>query len=405
VSFSQYTLLVMPALFLGCGAAPTGAERHVQAAPAVSALRDGRFEDATKQAGNTIGKDPQNPEALLVRAITRYRATTTQLVLDAETTLIGLDAGRINQRYLQTAGAQAEADLAAIEADLAEVDKSPDVSMELCLACWKGIDWTGDGRVNQRDELLLQIETDAHGEPLPEGDPRRTPTFHFDKGDVAWARAFVGFERAALDVVLAYDYTGLDEVLASGHDRPKHLVLKLVAPERIGAAKERLLEALDQSEAARQAYLAETDDDREWVPNPRQKSHPMPLPVDQALFETWGGVVSDVRHLAKGDEGIALVDIQTLLKGEWEVTGARGFIDIGAMLSRPRDITLDERDIELLDKEPTDLGKALAAILGEYYVAEMKPSPLPKRLLRMKGELDAHAEDIEHKLRYLFWLN
>ena len=39
------------------------------------------------------------------------------------------------------------------------------------------------------------------------------------------------------------------------------------------------------------AYLAETDDDREWVPNPKQQSHPMPLPVDAArigaLERTW----------------------------------------------------------------------------------------------------------------------
>jgi hypothetical protein len=273
------------------------------------------------------------------------------------------------------------------------------------LACWKGVDWTGDGRVNFRDEKLLQIEVDERGEELPEGDPRRTPTFRFDDGDIAWARAFVGFERAALDIVLAYDFSGLNEVMRDGKNRSHRVVLRLADKSRIVAAKTRLLEAIDQSAACRQAYLEETDDDREWVPNPRQKSHPMPLPVDQALYETWGGVLQDVRKLVEGDEGIGVADVAELLKGEFDVSGARGFVDIGAMLNRPKDIVIHEDDFKMLDKEPLNLGAALSMLLGEYYVDKMKPSALPKRLLRMKGEIDKHDEDIEHKLRYLFWLN
>jgi hypothetical protein len=253
--------------------------------------------------------------------------------------------------------------------------------------------------------LLLQIEIDEHGEPLPEDDPRRTPTFRFDDGDIAWARAFVGFERALLDVILAYDFSGVNEAFRNGDDMPKRLVLRLADKKRIAAAKTRLLEAIDQSAACRQAYLEETDDDREWVPNPRQKNHPMPLPVDQALYETWDGVLNDIRKLVKGDEGIALADIAELLKGEVKVSGARGFVNIGAMLENPKDVVILEEDIKMVDREPIHLSALASAMLGDYYVPSMKPSALPKRLSRMKGEVDAHQEDIEHKLRYLFWLN
>lgn len=131
----------------------------------------------------------------------------------------------------------------------------------------------------------------------------------------------------------------------------------------------------------------------------------MPLPVDQALYDTWGGVLDDMQKLINGDEGIAAADIAMLLKGEVDVSNARGFVNIGAMLNRPKDIVILERDVQMLDKHPIDLGASLAAILGEYHVAGMKPSGLPKRLARMKGEIDARQEDIEHKLRYLFWLN
>jgi hypothetical protein len=35
----------------------------------------------------------------------------------------------------------------------------------------------------------------------------------------------------------------------------------------------------------------------------------------------------------------------------------------------------------------------------------MKPSPLPKRIARMKGEVERSEETFGRKLRYLFWLN
>lgn len=380
------------------------AQRQAESAPAVHALQEGQFEEAQKKANLVLDKEAQTPEARLVRAITRYRATTKQLYIDGRTVVVGaFDAG-LNQRYLHSTAEQAEADLAAVDEDLAAAQKASNVSLELCLACWKDVDWNGDGRVNFRDERLLQIEVDEKGKELPEDDPRRTPTFRFDHGDIAWARAFVGFERAALDIVLAYDFSGLNDVMRD-NKHSKRLVLRLIDKDRIAAAKARLLESIEQSAACRQAYLEETDDDREWVPNPRQKSHPMPLPVDQALYETWGGVLEDLNKIAKGDEGIAVADIAELLKGEVKVTGARGFIDIGAMLNRPKDIVLAEQDIKMLDEDSVNLGAALSAILGEYYVDKMKPSALPKRLMRMKGEVEAHEEDIEHKLRYLFWLN
>lgn len=401
----RYFLLMGAALFLGCGG-PTLAQRQAESAPAIQALQQGQFEEAAKKANTALEKDSQTPEALLVRAITRYRTTMTQLALDGRTVVVGaFEAGGVNQRFLHTIAEQAEGDLATVDADLAAAQKGDHVSLELCLACWKGVDWTGDGRVNFRDEKLLQIEVDERGEELPEDDPRRTPTFRFDDGDIAWARAFVGFERAALDIVLAYDFSGLNKVMRDRHERADRLVLRLVDKSRIAAAKTRLLEAIEQSAACRKAYLEETDDDREWVPNPRQKSHPMPLPVDQALYETWGGVLEDLRKIVEGDEGIAVADLAELLKGEIEVSGARGFVDIGSMLNRPKDIVLLEQDVKMLDREPVNLGAALSTILGEYYVDKMKPSALPKRLARMKGEIDAHEEDIEHKLRYLFWLN
>jgi hypothetical protein len=180
-------------------------------------------------------------------------------------------------------------------------------------------------------------------------------------------------------------------------------VLKLGQPERIQAARERILFGLDQSEKSRRLYLAETDDDREWVPNPRQKNHPLPLPVDAALYETWGGVVGDLKHIVQGKEGLSVTELAQLGDHKWE-NPPRGYVDIGGMLAHPKDIVIDLDAVEKLER-PQDVEAALASVLGDYYRKDMKPSPILGRLNRMKGEVDRHEESIERKLRYLFWIN
>jgi hypothetical protein len=74
------------------------------------------------------------------------------------------------------------------------------------------------------------------------------------------------------------------------------------------------------------------------------------------------------------------------------------------MLSRPRDITLDLDELRRMERR-RDLDRALSALLGDHYVRGMPPSPLPRRLLRMKGEIEHSEKGLERKLRYLFWLN
>ena len=113
--------------------------------------------------------------------------------------------------------------------------------------------------------------------------------------------------------------------------------------------------------------------------------------------------MGDVRRLVEGDEGLHLGDALKLA-GERSRVPIHGYLDVGRMLSHPKDIVLDLREIERLD-QGHDVDGALASVLGEYYVREMKPSPLLRRLERVKGEVEQHHEELNHKLRYLFWLN
>jgi hypothetical protein len=397
----------------GDGSAPDGPAMSTEdlrryqgsAQGGIDALRAGDFKAAAQQAAQILEAEPHNPQAHLVSAIANYRRVMHQQWLDVRTVLFGgLEAGGFNHRYMRSALTETETELGKVEASLAIAARHPDLSLELCLACWE-IDWNNNGRVDNRDRLLFQIEQDKHGKAIPDGDPRRKPTFRFDVGDVAWARAFVSFQRALLSLVLAYDWDALDQVIGS-LDRgkpPKVVVIRLKHAERVAAARRLILAGLAHADDSRRAYLAETDDDREWVPNPRQRNHPLPMPIDQAVYDTWKGVVGDLTRLVQGQEGLSVAQLAQLGDHQWK-RPPRGYLDFGRMLSQPKDIVIKPTELERLI-EARQVETALKSVLGDYYVPTMQPSPLIGRLNRMKGEMERGEESLERKLRYLLWLN
>lgn len=130
-----------------------------------------------------------------------------------------------------------------------------------------------------------------------------------------------------------------------------------------------------------------------------------------ACYDTWQKILQDVQNLMKGNEGLSVAEIAQLGEHKWR-TPPKGFINISKMLDKPKDIIIgNEALYHILDanhsseENPTEAEAALKDILGEYYVPEMKPSPLLKEFVRMKSEIDRHEEPLERKLRYLLWLN
>jgi hypothetical protein len=338
------------------------APKRVAAAVSLEQLQRGEFDKAHQSAGALVKADPDNPYGHVVRAITHYKKTMHQLSTDLRTVAFGaLRAGGFNHRYMRSALQQAEEELGRVDRDLAAAEH-PDLALELCLACWE-VDWNHNGRVDRMDRLLFQIERDAQGRPIPADDPRRKPTFRFDHGDVLWARAFVSFQRAALDLVLAYKWTELDRLFAlvRSNDKPT-ITLRLDKPELVARARKGLLRGLDFADRTRKAYLAETDDDREWVPSPRQKNHPLPLPVDDRLYETWRHVVADLQKLVRGEEGLSVAALAQLGDHKWD-SPPRGYVDIGRMLTRPRDIVVEIAQLQRLNLDDKgDVEQLLSSI-------------------------------------------
>jgi len=398
-------LLALAAAAAAC--APSLQQRQLDAKTALEGLADSEFEEAGESAERVLERDDGNPYAAAVAAIARYKAVMHDLVSDVITLVIAAEAtGHVNARYMKSSFAGAEAELAKIDDLLAVAAAEPEISLELCVACMR-VDWNRNGRIDDRDRALLEVEIDEHEQPIPEGDPMRRPTFRFDRGDFLWARAFVAFQRAALDLAIAYDWS--DILGAARLEEGDDLRIRLLDAARVADAKERILEGLDLADLAREAYLAETDDDREWLPNPRQEDHPMPMPVDEALYETWENVVGDVRRLVRGEEGLDVSEIARLGDHEWK-NPPRGYIDVGRLLDDPHDIVLrgtmcDEIEEGMEEGNRRAVEAVLDGLLNDAYVRKMPRSPLPSRLARMQREVERGVESLGRKLRYLLWVN
>lgn len=400
-------LVVVLVVVQGCTglSAARRAELNEAAQPAVLALQAAQFDEARTLGEQALKRDEANARAAAVVALARYRQATHDFINDALTIAASAVASSVmrgdvvNRDFLDFMLTRADGRLLEIDALLAQAEKDPGFSLDLCLACWE-VDWNRSGEVDERDRRMLEVELDAQGEQYPDGDPRRRPTFRFDVADVAWLRAFIHFQRAVIAVVSAWE----PNVTWQSRHR-ETLVLKLRDGKKLAAAQQLLLEGLAHAERCRQLVLAETDDEREWLPNPRQKNQLLPLPVDDALFESWRGVLADVRALVLGEQGLSVAQVVQLGRHQWE-TPPGGYLDLGALFTQPRDFVVDEREVKALKRHDAGgFSELLGKVLGPSYKAKMTPSPLLDRVQRMKREVDAGEDTFERKLRYLLWLN
>jgi len=191
----------------------------VDASAAVKALREARFGDAEAEAATVLARDPHSAQGAAVRAVAAYQQAGSTLVTEIEGQLAFGDGMKFFDHEGARKAWRAFGDqLEAVDNDLAVAAADPKFALELCLACWEH-DWNRNGRIDDRDRKLFEIEYDGKGGELPDGDPRRRPTFRFDVGDVLWARAMVSFQRAGVELVLAYRWSELDKVFTRG-DKP-----------------------------------------------------------------------------------------------------------------------------------------------------------------------------------------
>jgi hypothetical protein len=252
-------------------------------------------------------------------------------------------------------------DLAAAEATLARVNddhvKLPLHFGEIRL----DLDGDGDGKADPEEtlwKLYVQLNRAAANQVTAEAS--RDFLITFDRGDVAWLRGYCHLLMAFGDVYLAHDGKELFDhtaplffpraetsfpFLRRIPGRPArgfefddiadavamvHLVrLPVNDPKRMRSVLEHLEAMLDLSRESWKFILAETDDDHEWVPNPKQKSVMPGGEVTTPMVDGWLAFLEEARSILKGKKLIPF----------WREAAGRG-INLRRVFTEPRTMDL-----------------------------------------------------------------
>lgn len=185
--------------------------------------------------------------------------------------------------------------------------------------------------------------------------PVENPVIRFDAADAAWLSAYTHFLQAFAEVALAYDPApAVDRIIASsaqmqalwGTTPPPNamdmmfgrqvdrvaMILNTLAtkpdPALAKSAHAHLLAMIAENRRFWSLVEAETDNDREWVPNDRQQSG-LGLPVPPGTGARWQAVLADAEGALTG----------RLLIPHWRY-GAEAGIDLQALFQDPPAIDL-----------------------------------------------------------------
>jgi hypothetical protein len=215
-------------------------------------------------------------------------------------------------------------DLARAETTLAGIT-SDDVTLRLRLADVR-LDLMGRGQAAERFvDLLTRLM--GRNPPALAGNPSFEVCF--DRGDVAWLRAYCHLLMAIIDMQLALDLEPTfnltaDELFLRPHQpfvgTPEERSEKLFdawgavavrEPARLPRFRQHLLKVCELNRETWKHIRAETDDDHEWLPNPKQKGV-LGLPVNDAMIDAWLGMIDEFETVLTGRKVIPRSILQFL---------------------------------------------------------------------------------------------
>lgn len=234
------------------------------------------------------------------------------------------------------------------------------------------LDLDGDGNATDRfADILAKMMRGQSFEFL-----EYNPSFlvRFDRGDVAWLRAYCHLLSGMLDVYLAVDTKRDFELWAdTAFAKPKvtfagteferlqksgeaHRILRIVEPARLSRFRGHLIKVAELNRETWRFIRAETDNDHEWLPHPKQTSV-IRMSVREEMIDAWLAAVGELEGMLEGKKlmfNVSVVNkenrginMKTLLEDppaelDWEKVWREGpaekylekgeFINVGTLL-------------------------------------------------------------------------
>jgi hypothetical protein len=222
-------------------------------------------------------------------------------------------------------------DLAAAAATLAGVGDN-DVALVVDLMQVR-LDMRADGHAGEDETLARIMAVLSHAPGLPTTPPPALEV-KFDAGDAAWLGGYAHVLMALDEFLLAHDFhvtfdttfhrffaraaTPFAVPLAApapagaGFGLPDSAIIAdvvafihtinwpVVDPVRMGKVRTHLLAMIEASRQSWKLIEAETGDDREWIPNPRQKNAALGTGVSEAQLAAWLQVLDEAEKALNG---------------------------------------------------------------------------------------------------------
>jgi hypothetical protein len=248
-------------------------------------------------------------------------------------------------------------DLEAAETTLAAID---DARVKLALHLGPILlDFAGDGKAGESESLITLVNRYL-GAPRNDG-VNGNLLIVFDRGDVAWLRGYCHLLMALAEIALAHDGSELFDCtahiffakpqtphtfLTKKSDEPVfydigdgvdvidlialiHLIrLPVQEPARLSDALGHLKAMFRLSKESWKFIVAETDDDHEWIPNPKQKGG-LGIKVRQEMIDSWLEFADEMEAILSGERLIPF----------WRGAETRG-INLRRVFLEPRPLDL-----------------------------------------------------------------
>lgn len=293
------------------------------------------------------------------------------------------DPAPINYQLLRQLLDDFRRDLERAEATLAGV-KEEQVKLPLRLGSIK-FDLDHDGKAT--DTLLTVMQRLDRGNRLERFEKNPELQVTFDRGDVAWLRAYCHLLMGFLDGYLAVDNEGVFNLRSDTlFAKPKHPFVgtdeerreawttayasaRMSEPLRWHRTRLHFLQAAKLNKETWDYIRKETDDDHEWLPNARQVSM-LGLRVQDRMIDAWLAMWGELEALF---DGTKVFPIQQLVGPDKKRKPNEGISFHKLMEDPPERINdIRELDAKYFTEEPAaDIGR----LIGWYFSFGASPIP------------------------------
>lgn len=193
------------------------------------------------------------------------------------------------------------------------------------------LDLNDDGEFSDQESILYISAAVQRGGRAPRTAMPESFPVVFDNADVSWLEGYTHVLSGFCEVALAYDwekqfdtsailfYPNVETPYEFLYDETRQSVItfstssifdivaflhninyECIAPKRMLAALEHMEAVVTCSRKTWSLIEAETDDDREWLPGPKQTSIMGSLRITQQIVGSWNDVTDEFEALLKG---------------------------------------------------------------------------------------------------------